>query len=95
MTQNRINWQEITHLPARATEVSEAGHVAAKVGTGGGLADAARRILEERIDLNFLVELGGLDLHEGRFDGLEVAALVAERHATRTLKSRRERNYRR
>ena len=59
-------------LPARLAEVLEAGHLATEVGSGNGGADGAEGVLEEGIDLDAFVELGGAYLDVGGVDGAVV-----------------------
>lgn len=68
-------------LPARATKVLEAGQVAAEVRALLDAASGAERVLQVRVHLDLLRELGRLDLDERGSHRLHVRAVVVERHA--------------
>lgn len=68
-------------LPARAAEILEAVEIATEVGSLLDAAASAERVLQVRIHLHLLGELGRLDLNEGGSHGLHVRAIVVERDA--------------
>ena len=76
--------RRVVEFPAVSAEILEAGDVAAEVGSLLEAAGGAERVLEVRVDLDLLGELGRLDLDEGGGDGAHVRAAVVEGHSPRS-----------
>jgi len=73
----------VNPAPAAATEVAEASVVATEDRSWLHVARAAQRVLEVRIDLDFLGKLLSLDVDERGLHGAHVRLLVVERDAAR------------
>ena len=69
-------------LPAGTTEVFKTSKIATEVRALLDAASGAKRVLQVRIHLDLLGELGSLDLDERSSHGLHVRAIVVKRHAT-------------
>jgi hypothetical protein len=71
-------------LPARTTEVLETSKIATEVWALLDAAGGAKRVLQVRVNLNLLGELGSLDLDERSSHSLHVRTIVVESNATRS-----------
>jgi len=70
-------------FPTRSTEVAEACFVATEDWARLHVARAAQRILEVRVNLDFLAELAGLYVDKASLHGPHVALLIVESNTTR------------